>query len=63
MMAHFQLLPLSNLEMCVRYIIHSYYLLSVKIHIGYYPKIHVCRLHPLLVTGLLYYSVILLSYV
>ena len=31
----------------------------VKIHIGYYPMIHISRrLHPLLVTDLLYYSVI-----
>ena len=36
--------------------------MSVKIHIGYYPKIHISRLHPLLVTGLLYYTVILLRY-
>ena len=32
--------------------------MSIKTHIGYYPKIHMCRLYPLLVTGLLYYSVI-----
>ena len=31
----------------------------VKIHIGYYSKIYISRrLHPLLVTDLLYYSVI-----
>ena len=37
--------------------------MSVKIHIGYYPKVHISRqLHPLLVNDLLYYSVILLSY-